>query len=308
LSEAYRRQRIRTALTRAGHLVLGQPAGPFAGGARSDLIACLRPFGIFGAIEVKDKGKKPTRAQQAFGAQVERSGGVWVVGTDPEEVLRNLEQGVATILTRRAQNIPEHTEAQHMPIDIDDLFTNPPPPLTPDELAGLVDETEPPGTNVPITTVVAVHKVTINGTVVDPELPEAAAKVMGYESVEAREQIDPSPARKRSHRRAKTEAPAPPEAGQPQESAEPATPGLSIQEEATADQNAADLANGTATRDQMIADLDARDARLNGESTPFDEWRVIKQDYERVLAELGAATAMLNSAVQSLLQLPLREG
>lgn len=271
MAEAYRRQRIRQALVRAGHLVLGQPAGPFAGGGRSDLIVCVRPFGIFGAIEVKEKGEKPTRAQRAFGAQVEKSGGFWIVGYEPEEVLRDLGRAVGTILGRRSQSIAAPGESKStMSIDIDDLFTNPPPPLDAAQLAELVDETEPV-TDVPVAVDVSVTEVVINGTVVSPDLPEAAAKVMGYASAEAREQSDPSPARKRSSRRPKATQPEP----------EP-------------------------TRDEKIAELDSRDAALDGESTPFDELKVMKDDYERAINELAAATSQLNSAVQSLLKVEFR--
>lgn len=279
MAEAYRRQRIRTALQRAGHLVLGQPAGPFAGGGRSDLIVCVRPFGLFGAVECKEKGEKPTRAQRAFGASVERAGGFWIVGYTPEEVLRDLERAITTILRRQSMTTP----GADMSIDIDDLFTNPPPPLKPEELAELVDETEPAGTSVPISNDVTVTEVTINGTTVAPGLPEAAAKVMGYESAAARDRVDPPPTKRRPSR-AKKKGP------------------VLIVEPA---------------REDKIAELDARDEALDGtgvldaieeigESTPFDEIRVLRGEYEKVLAELGDAVSALNVAVQHLLQLEVR--
>lgn len=149
-----------------------------------------------------------------------------------------------------------------MSLDIDDLFTNPPPPLKPEELDAFIDESEP--TSVPIDTDVTVREVVINGTVVDPGLPEAAAKVMGYESAAAREQIDPP--RKRTSRKVKR-----PEAESP--------------------------------REEKIAELDARDAKLDGESTPFDEVKINKIDYERELQRLADAVEAISTALERLASL-----
>lgn len=95
MSESYRRQQIRTALTRAGHLVVGQPAGPFGGGGRSDLIVCAAPSGMFIAIEVKDDGKRPTAKQEAFMQAVRCAGGAAFVAHNVAEALAGIQRAIS---------------------------------------------------------------------------------------------------------------------------------------------------------------------------------------------------------------------
>jgi hypothetical protein len=92
VSESYRRQRIREALTKRGYLVLGQPAGPWAGGGRSDLIVCA--LGVFVAIEIKEPGKRPTPKQDAFMKAVRDARGHAFWCTTVEEAIEGVERAV----------------------------------------------------------------------------------------------------------------------------------------------------------------------------------------------------------------------
>lgn len=49
----------------------------------SDLSVCIR--GIYVVVEVKDWGKEPSLEQMAFGRNIMRAGGIFVIVDDPEK-------------------------------------------------------------------------------------------------------------------------------------------------------------------------------------------------------------------------------
>jgi hypothetical protein len=80
------------ALTRAGYLVVAQPAGPFGGRGTSDFLVCA--YGRFGAIEVKDEDGRMTAAQIAFQEDVKRAGGFAITARNPQEALEGVERAL----------------------------------------------------------------------------------------------------------------------------------------------------------------------------------------------------------------------
>jgi hypothetical protein len=81
-------RRIQTALRTAfpGAYVRKIHVSEFQSGGIPDLIACIR--GRFFGIEVKTPGEKPTPLQQYELKAIEQAGGVAIVGSDPQQVIR----------------------------------------------------------------------------------------------------------------------------------------------------------------------------------------------------------------------------
>jgi hypothetical protein len=101
VSEKSRRQAIRTALVRAGHLVVAYPASPFAGRGVSDLLLCLAPTGRFCAIECKDDEGKPTVMQEAFLESVRTRGGAAFVARTVEDAMGGVARALSEPPERR---------------------------------------------------------------------------------------------------------------------------------------------------------------------------------------------------------------
>jgi VRR-NUC domain-containing protein len=101
MSEKSRRTAIRSALVRAGHLVVAYPAGPFGGRGTSDLLVCLAPSGRFCAIEIKDEGGKPTPAQSLFLESVVAHGGSAFIAHSVTEALEGVARALAEVPERR---------------------------------------------------------------------------------------------------------------------------------------------------------------------------------------------------------------
>lgn len=99
MSEASRRQEIRTALTRAGYLVIPYAAGPFGRKGTSDLLICA--MGRFVAVEVKDADGRLTPSQIAFITQVVRHGGAAFVARTAQEALEGVKRALCEPPERR---------------------------------------------------------------------------------------------------------------------------------------------------------------------------------------------------------------
>lgn len=95
-AETRRRARIIKAFREVGFHVDSNPASATTGAGRSDLTVCAR--GRYIAVEVKEPGEKPTKAQIRHLEAVERAGGWAYVADDPKQAVLDItERLVMTI-------------------------------------------------------------------------------------------------------------------------------------------------------------------------------------------------------------------
>ncbi len=64
---------------------------------QADISGIIRPWGIRLEIEVKTKKGKLSDEQEAFGDMIRRSGGVYIVTSDLDEMLAELDRQIALI-------------------------------------------------------------------------------------------------------------------------------------------------------------------------------------------------------------------
>jgi hypothetical protein len=79
-----------------GHVAFGLRTTRNENGS-PDLVLCVE--GLFVGCELKDRGKKPTAEQYAWGEALERAGGIWIWGDDLKTIV---ERVLAIQKTRRA--------------------------------------------------------------------------------------------------------------------------------------------------------------------------------------------------------------
>ena len=89
MKESDIKREIVTALRQAGWVPVVIWQGPLSKPGISDLLCCVR--GKFVAIEVKRPGGKPTKEQECFLEKVEQAGGLGLVATSADEVIRRLD-------------------------------------------------------------------------------------------------------------------------------------------------------------------------------------------------------------------------